>query len=81
MKKHMARAAKSPFFHYIGQVMNIKKAISLLCVCLLMITGLSVMVKANTEAAITYRFVSARAGYAEGSVTLAVEAAGKYTLY
>lgn len=61
--------------------MNMKKALSLLCVCLMMITGLSVMVKANTEAAITYRFVSARAGYAEGSVTLAAEAAGKYTLY
>lgn len=58
-----------------------KKALSLLCICLILITGSLIMAKANAEAAITYRFVSARAGYAEGSVTLSAETAGKYTLY
>ena len=46
-----------------------------------MMTGTLIMAKADTEAAITYRFDSARAGYAEGTVTLSADAAGTYTLY
>lgn len=66
-------------FSLTGETM--RKMLSLLLVCVILITGSLVMAKAKGGASITYRFSDSRSGYAEGVVTLTADTAGDYSLY